>query len=423
MANTVTITDNRSGESIEVPIVDGGVDASEWRKLLPGVWFYDPALMTTASTSSAVTDLDGENGILRYRGYPIEQLAEHSTYLEVAYLLIHGELPTAEQYDPWVHEITYHTFIHENVRKRFLEGFHHDAHPMGMLVSAIAALSTFYPDANNISDPDNRYKQIVRLIAKMPTLAAACHRNSVGMPFVYPDNSLNFTENFLSMLWKVAEPRYAANPALARALDVLFILHADHEQNCGTTAMRTVGSAHADPYVSTASAAAALYGPRHGGANEAVIHMLTQIGSVDRVPQFIEDVKAGRGRLQGFGHRVYKSYDPRAAIIKKTADEVFAITGKNPLLDIALAIEEVALSDDYFISRKLYPNVDFYSGLIYQAMGFPTQMFTVLFAIPRTSGWLAHWVELLEQDQKIARPRQLYTGVGARDYVAMDGRG
>ena len=419
----MTITDNRSGESIEVPIVDGGVDASEWRKLLPGVWFYDPALMTTASTSSAITDLDGENGILRYRGYPIEQLAEHSTYLEVAYLLIHGELPTAEQYDPWVHEITYHTFIHENVRKRFLEGFHHDAHPMGMLVSAIAALSTFYPDANNISDPDNRYKQIVRLIAKMPTLAAACHRNSVGMPFVYPDNSLNFTENFLSMLWKVAEPRYAANPALARALDVLFILHADHEQNCGTTAMRTVGSAHADPSVSTASAAAALYGPRHGGANEAVIHMLTQIGSGDRVPQFIEDVKAGRGRLQGFGHRVYKSYDPRAAIIKKTADEVFAITGKNPLLDIALAIEEVALSDDYFISRKLYPNVDFYSGLIYQAMGFPTQMFTVLFAIPRTSRWLAHWVELLEQDQKIVRPRQLYTGVGARDYVAMDGRG
>ena len=422
MDNSVTITDNRSGQSVQVPIVDGGVDASEWRKLLPGVWFYDPALMTTASTPSAITDLDGENGILRYRGYPIEQLAEHSTYLEVAYLLIHGELPTAQQYEPWVHEITYHTFIHENVRKRFLEGFHHDAHPMGMLVSAIAALSTFYPEANNISDPDKRYTQIVRLIAKMPTRAAACHRNSVGMPFVYPDNSLNFTENFLAMLWKVAEPRYAANPTLARALDVLFILHADHEQNCGTTAMRTVGSAHADPYVSTASAAAALYGPRHGGANEAVIHMLTQIGSVDRVPQFIEDVKAGRGRLQGFGHRVYKSYDPRAAIIKKTADDVFAITGKNPLLDIALAIEEVALSDDYFISRKLYPNVDFYSGLIYQAMGFPTEMFTVLFAIPRTAGWLAHWVELLEQDQKIVRPRQIYTGVGARDYVAMDGR-
>ena len=422
MPETVTITDNRTGESIEVPIVDGGVDAAEWRKLLPGVWFYDPALMTTASTSSAITDLDGENGILRYRGYPIEQLAESSTYLEVAYLLIHGELPTQEQYDPWVHEITYHTFIHENVRKRFLEGFHHDAHPMGMLVSAIAALSTFYPDANKIDDPDNRYKQIVRLIAKMPTLAAACHRFSVGMPFVYPDNSLGFTENFLAMLWKVAEPRYAANPALAKALDVLFILHADHEQNCGTTAMRTVGSAHADPYVSTASAAAALYGPRHGGANEAVIHMLTEIGSIDRVPAFIEAVKLGKGRLQGFGHRVYKSYDPRAAIIKKTADDVFAITGKNPLLDIALAIEEIALSDDYFISRKLYPNVDFYSGLIYQAMGFPTEMFTVLFAIPRAAGWLAHWVELLEQDQKIVRPRQLYTGVGVRDYVAIDVR-
>jgi citrate synthase len=379
--------------------------------------------MTTAATSSAITDLDGENGILRYRGYPIEQLAEHSTYLEVAYLLIHGDLPTPEQFGPWTHEITYHTFIHENVRKRFLEGFHHDAHPMGMLVSAIAALSTFYPDAGEIHDPENRLKQIVRIIAKMPTLAAACHRFSVGMPFVYPDNSLSFTENFLSMLWKIAEPRYDANPALARALDVLFILHADHEQNCGTTAMRTVGSAHADPYVCTASAAAALYGPRHGGANEAVIHMLTEIGSIDRVPQFIEDVKFGKGLLQGFGHRVYKSYDPRATIIKKTADEVFAITGKNPLLDIALAIEEVALSDDYFISRKLYPNVDFYSGLIYQAMGFPTEMFTVLFAIPRTAGWLAHWVELLEQDQKIVRPRQIYTGVEVRDYVPLTARG
>ena len=366
--------------------------------------------MTTASTSSAITDLDGENGILRYRGYPIEQLAEHSTYLEVAYLLIHGELPTAGPVRAVAHDITYHTFIHENVRKRFLEGFHHDAHPMGMLVSAIAALSTFYPDAKEIHDPENRYKQIVRLIAKMPTLAAACHRFSVGMPFVYPDNSLTFTENFLSMLWKVAEPRYDANPALAKALDVLFILHADHEQNCGTTAMRTVGSAHADPYVCTAAAAAALYGPRHGGANEAVIRMLTEIGSIDNVPAFVEAVKEGKGRLQGFGHRVYKSYDPRAAIIKQTADEVFAITGKNPLLDIALKLEEVALSDDYFISRKLYPNVDFYSGLIYQAMGFPIEMFTVLFAIPRTAGWLAHWVELLEQDQKIARPRQLYTG-------------
>ncbi|MDQ2648181.1 MAG: citrate synthase [Actinomycetota bacterium] len=422
MAESVTITDNRTGESVEIPIVDGGVDATAWRKLLPGTWFYDPALMTTAATSSAVTELDGEEGILRYRGYPIETLAENSNYLEVAYLLIHGELPTAEQFEPWVHDITYHTFIHENVRKRFLEGFHHDAHPMGMLVSAIAALSTFYPDADEIHDPENRYRQIVRLIAKMPTLAAACHRFSVGMPFVYPDNSLGFTANFLSMLWKVAEPRYDANPALARALDVLFILHADHEQNCGTTAMRVVGSSHADPYVSTAAAAAALYGPRHGGANEAVIHMLKRIGSIDNVPAFIESVKKGEGRLQGFGHRVYKSYDPRAKIIKRTADEVFEITGKSPLLDIALKLEEVALSDDYFVSRKLYPNVDFYSGLIYQAMGFPIEMFTVLFAIPRTAGWLAHWVELLEQDQKIARPRQLYTGVEVRDYVAMEKR-
>ena len=422
MAESITITDNRTGDSVEIPILNGGVDSTEWRKLLPGTWFYDPALMTTAATSSAITDLDGENGILRYRGYPIEQLAAQSTYLEVAYLLIHGELPTADQQAVWVKDITYHTFIHENVRKRFLEGFHHDAHPMGMLVSSIAALSTFYPDAHEIHDPENRYRQIVRLLAKMPTLAAACHRFSIGMPFVYPDNSLSFTENFLSMLWKIAEPHYAADPALARALDVLFILHADHEQNCGTTVMRGVGSAHADPYVSTAAAAAALYGPRHGGANEAVIHMLTEVGSIDNVPAFVEAVKRGEGRLQGFGHRVYKSYDPRAKIIKQTADEVFAITGKNPLLDIALKLEEVALSDEYFTSRKLYPNVDFYSGLIYQAMGFPTAMFTVLFAIPRTAGWLAHWVELLEQDQKILRPRQLYTGVGARDYVPMGQR-
>ncbi|MEO7572849.1 MAG: citrate/2-methylcitrate synthase, partial [Acidimicrobiales bacterium] len=336
MADSITITDNRTGEAIEVPIVDGGVDSTEWRKLLPGVWFYDPALMTTAATSSAITDLDGEKGILRYRGYPIEQLAEHSSYLEVAYLLLHGELPTAEQFEPWHHDITYHTFIHENVRKRFLEGFHHDAHPMGMLVSSIAALSTFYPEADQIHDPANRYKQIVRLIAKMPTLAAACHRFSVGMPFVYPDNSLGFTENFLSMLWKVAEPRYDANPALAKALDVLFILHADHEQNCGTTAMRTVASADADPYIAASAAASALYGPRHGGANEQVIKMLIEIGSLDNVPAFVESVKFGKGRLQGFGHRVYKNFDPRTTIIKKTADEVFEITGKNPLLDIAL---------------------------------------------------------------------------------------
>jgi citrate synthase len=420
---SITITDNRTGESVEAPIAEGGVDAAAWRKLLPNIWFYDEAFMTTAATRSAITEIDGDAGILRYRGYPIEQLAEHSTYLEVAYLLIHGELPTAEQYEPWVHDITYHTFIHENVRKRFLEGFHYDAHPMGMLVSAVAALSTFYLEAKDIHDPEVRYKQIVRLIAKMPTLAAAAHRFSVGMPFVYPDNSLGFSANFLSMLWKVAEPRYDANPALAHALDVLFILHADHEQNCGTTAMRTVASAHADPYSCVAAAAAALYGPRHGGANEAVIAMLNQIGSVDAVDDYVKRVKAGEVKLQGFGHRVYKNYDPRATIIKQTADEVFAITGRNPLLDIALKLEEVALSDEYFTSRRLYPNVDFYSGLIYQAMDFPIEMFTVLFAIPRVSGWLAHWVELLDQDQKIARPRQLYVGEPERAYVAIERRG
>jgi citrate synthase len=419
---TITITDNRTGESVDVPISDGGVDSAEWRKLLPNVWFYDEAFMTTACTRSAITEIDGDAGILRYRGYPIEQLAQSSTYLEVAYLLIHGELPTAEQYEPWTHDITYHTFIHENVRKRFLEGFHYDAHPMGMLVSAVAALSTFYLDAKDIDDPENRYKQIVRLIAKMPTLAAACHRFSVGMPFVYPDNSLPFAANFLSMMWKVAEPRYDANPALAHALDVLFILHADHEQNCGTTAMRTVASAHADPYSCVAGAAAALYGPRHGGANEAVINMLTRIGSVDDVAEYVRRVKAGEVKLQGFGHRVYKNYDPRAKIVKDTADEVFEITGRNPLLDIALKLEDVALNDEYFTSRRLYPNVDFYSGLIYQAMGFPTEMFTVLFAIPRVSGWLAHWVELLEQDQKIARPRQLYVGAAERSYVPIADR-
>jgi citrate synthase len=419
---SITITDNRSGESVEIPIADGGVNSAEWRKFLPNIWFYDPAFMTTALCASSVTEIDGDAGILRYRGYPIEQLAEQSSFVEVAYLLIHGELPDQEQLDGWIHDITYHTYIHENVRKRFLEGFHYDAHPMGMLVSAVAALSTFYLDAKDIHDPANRYKQIVRLIAKMPTLAAACHRFSVGMPFVYPDNSLNFTANFLSMLWKVAEPRYDANPALARALEVLFILHADHEQNCGTTAMRTVGSAHADPYSCVAAATAALYGPRHGGANEAVIHMLSDIGSLDEVDRYVERVKKGEVRLQGFGHRVYKNYDPRAKIIKQAADEVFAITGRNPKLDIALKLEEVALGDSYFVDRKLYPNVDFYSGLIYQAMGFPIEMFTVLFAIPRTAGWLAHWVELLEQEQRIVRPRQLYVGHDKRDYVPIEQR-
>jgi citrate synthase len=423
VAESITITDNRTGESLEIPFENGGISAAQWEKLLPGVWFYDPGFVSTAACESAITFLDGEEGILRYRGYPIEQLAESSTYLEVAYLLLNGELPTTEQFEVWEREITLHTFIHENVRKRFLEGFHYDAHPMGMLVSAVAALSTFYLDAKDIFDVDSRNKQIIRLIAKMPTLAAAAHRFSVGMPFVYPDNSLPFTANFLSMMWKIAEPRFEADPILTRALDVLFILHADHEQNCSTTAMRVVGSSHADPYSATAAAAAALYGPRHGGANEAVIRMLTEIGSIDNVEPFIRSVKEGSaGRLQGFGHRVYKSYDPRATIIKKTADEVFTVTGKNPLLDVALKLEEIALSDDYFISRKLYPNVDFYSGLIYQAMGFPLEMFPVLFAIPRTAGWLAHWQEMLDQDSKIARPRQLYIGDDARDYVPISSR-
>jgi citrate synthase len=422
MADSVTVTDNRTGESVEIPIFNGGVSSDEWRKLLPGIWFYDPGFLTTAVASSAITYLDGDAGVLRYRGYPIEQLAENSTYLEVAYLLNHGELPNKEQYDKWVTDITYHTFIHENVRKRFLEGFHYDAHPMGMLVSAVAALSTFYPESKDVYDPDIRYKQMVRLIAKMPTLAAACHRFSVGMPFVYPDNGLPFAENFLSMMWKVAEPQYRADPVLAKALDLLFILHADHEQNCGTLALRTVASAHADPYSACAAACAALYGPRHGGANESVLRMLTEIGSVENVPDFIKAVKEGKGKLQGFGHRVYRNYDPRAKIIKQAADQVFEVTGKNPLLDIALKLEEAALSDDYFISRKLYPNVDFYSGLIYQAMGFPVEMFTVLFAIPRTCGWLAHYQELLDQDQKIYRPRQLWIGAEERPYVPLDAR-
>ncbi len=419
MKQSITVTDNRSGETLEIPIENGGVAAHDFSRAVPGVWFYDPGFMATAMAESAITYIDGDAGILRYRGYPIEQLAEHSTYLEVAYLLNHGELPTAEQSAAWNEEITYHTYIHENVRKRFLEGFNYDAHPMGMLVSAVAALSTYYKDAKELNDPETLHRQVVRLIAKMPTLAAACHRFSVGMPFVYPDNSLEYAQNFLSMMWKVAEPHYEPNAVLAHALDVLFILHADHEQNCGTTAMRIVGSSHGDPYSATAAATAALYGPRHGGANEAVVKMLTKIGSLDNVNSYIESVKEGKVLLEGFGHRVYKNFDPRATIIKKTADDVFAVTGKNPLLDIALKLEEVALKDDYFVSRHLYPNVDFYSGLIYQAMGFPMEMFTVLFAIPRTSGWLAHFQELLDQDVKIARPRQLYIGDEVRDYVPM----
>ncbi len=423
MAESITVTDNRTGETREIPIEHGGIAASEFAKVVPGVWFYDPGFMSTAMAESSITYIDGDAGILRYRGYPIEQLAERSTFLEVAYLLLYGELPTAEQFEGWKKDVTYHTYIHENVRKRFLEGFNYDAHPMGMLVSAIAALSTYYKEAKNLADPEVLNKQIVRLIAKMPTLAAAAHRFSVGMPFVYPDNSLGYAQNFLSMMWKVAEPRYEPDPVLARALDLLFILHADHEQNCGTTAMRVVASSHADPYSATAAATAALYGPRHGGANEAVLKMLSRIGHVDNVSSYIEAVKRHEVMLEGFGHRVYKNFDPRAKIIKQTADAVFEVTGKNPLLDIALKLEEVALADDYFVSRKLYPNVDFYSGLIYQAMGFPSEMFTVLFAIPRTAGWLSHYKELLTQDSKIARPRQLYVGPEMRDYVAMDARG
>jgi citrate synthase len=422
MPDTITITDDRTGRSVTVPIDRGTFPSSAVRELDPSLFLYDPAFMSTASCASAITLVDGDNGILRYRGYPIEQLAESSTFLEVAYLLIHGELPSQEQHDRWVHDVTVHTYVHEKI-KQFIDGFHYDAHPMGVLVGTVGALSTFYPEAKEIFDGDCRMKQVVRLIAKMPTIAAFAHRYSVGQPFVYPNNDLDYTTNFLSMMYQVVEPQYAENPVLARALDILFILHADHEQNCSTTAMRTVGSSQADPYSATAAAAAALYGPLHGGANEAVIHMLRRIGSVDQVPAFVESVKRGEGRLMGFGHRVYKSYDPRARIVKATADRVFEITGSNPLLDIALELESVALEDDYFVERKLYPNVDFYSGLIYQAMGFPMEMFTVLFAIPRTAGWLAHWLELLgDKEQKITRPRQKYIGADEREYVELPKR-
>jgi citrate synthase len=419
--DTITITDDRTGRSVTVPITDGVFPSSAIRELDQNLFVYDPAYLSTAACRSSITYLDGDAGILRYRGYPIEQLAEHSTYLEVAYLLLHGELPTENELDQWRYDVTHHTFIHENMRKRFVDGFHYDAHPMGMFVSAIAALGTFYEDSKEIHDEESRRKQVLRLLAKTPTVAAMCYRFSVGLPFNYPNNELSYPANFLNMMWKVGE--YEVHPALERAMEVLFILHADHEQNCGTTAMRVVGSSHADPYSAAAAAASALYGPLHGGANEQVVRMLSEIGSIDEVPAFIEAVKAGEGRLMGFGHRVYKNYDPRAKIIKQTAYEVFEVTGKNPLLDIALALEEVALEDPYFIDRKLYPNVDFYSGLIYQAMGFPVDMFTVLFAIPRTSGWLAHWQELLgDKDQKISRPRQWYDGPGERDYIKIGDR-
>jgi citrate synthase len=420
--DTITITDDRTGKTVTVPIVDGVFPATAVRDLDPSLYIYDPSYMQTAACKSSITYLDGEAGILRYRGYPIEELAEHSTYLEVAYLLLNGELPNKWQLEQWTYDVTHHTFIHENMRKRFMDGFHYDAHPMGMLVSSLAALGTFYNDAKDIDNKASRDKQILRLIAKTPTLAAMCYRFSVGQPFVYPNNDLSFPANFLNMMWKVGS--YEVDPRLERAMDVLFILHADHEQNCGTTAMRVVGSSDADPYSSCAAAASALYGPLHGGANEAVVRMLTDIGHIENVPAFIADVKSGKGhRLMGFGHRVYKNYDPRATIVKKTAYEVFDVTGKNPLLDIALALEEAALSDEYFVSRKLYPNVDFYSGLIYQALGFPVAMFTVLFAIPRTVGWLAHWQELLgDKEQKISRPRQWYTGSECRPYMPLEHR-
>jgi citrate synthase len=419
--DTITITDDRTGKTVTVPIEGGVFPSSALRELDPTLYCYDPAFLSTASCKSAITYLDGEAGILRYGGYPIEQLAEHSTYLEVAYLLLNGELPDKTQLDAWVDDVTHHTFIHENMRKRFVDGFHYDAHPMGMFISALAALGTFYDGSKDIFDPSQRERQILRLIAKAPTLAAMAYRFSVGLPFNYPNNDLSYPANFLNMMWKVGD--YEVDPRLERAMEVLFILHADHEQNCGTTAMRVIGSSHADPYSSAAGAAAALYGPLHGGANEAVVRMLGEIGSIDNVPAFVDSVKAGEGRLMGFGHRVYKNYDPRARIIKQAAYDVFEVTGKNPLLDIALALEETALSDPYFIDRKLYPNVDFYSGLIYQAMGFPVEMFTVLFAIPRMSGWLAHWQELLNDPaQKISRPRQWYAGPDERSYVPLANR-
>ena len=427
MPETLTITDNRTGKQYEIPVTDNTIRATDLRQIKSGgddggLATYDPAFMNTAACRSRITYIDGDKGILEYRGYPIEQLAEHSTYLETAYLILFGELPTDAQLKEWTTQITLHTMVHENIKK-LMEAFQYDAHPMGVLTSTIAAFSTFYPDAKAIFDEQARKKQIHRLIAKVPSIAAYAYRHSIGRPYVYPDNDLSFTGNFLNMLFRMTELKYQVSPVLERALDVLFILHADHEQNCSTNAMRGIGSSHVDPYSAMAGAAAALYGPLHGGANEAVLRMLAEIGTVQNVPGFIKRVKAGEGRLMGFGHRVYKSYDPRAKIIKQTADEVFEVTGKNPLLDIALELERIALEDEYFVTRRLYPNVDFYSGLIYQAMGFPVTMFPVLFAIPRTSGWIAQWEEmLLDPEQKIARPRQVYIGNSRRDYVPLSKR-
>jgi citrate synthase len=426
--DTLTITDNRTGQSYTLPVENGTIRAMDLRKIKTGpedfgLMTYDPAFMNTASCRSAITYIDGDKGILRYRGYPIDVLAQHCTYLEVAYLLLFGELPNASELKNWVNDITHHTMLHETTKK-FMEGFRYNAHPMAMLVSTVAALSTVYPEAKNVHDPENRLHQIKRLIGKMPSIAAMSYRHMVEYPYVYPDNDLTYTENFMNMLWKMVEPKYLANPVIARALDILFILHADHEQNCSTNAMRAVGSSQADPYLATAAAAAALSGPLHGGANEEVLRMLDEIGSKDHVPAYMKKIKEGKGKLMGFGHRVYKNYDPRAKIIKWAADQLFEVTGRNAKLEIALELERIALEDEYFVQRKLYPNVDFYSGIMYQAMGFKPEMFTVLFAIPRTIGWLSQWQEMLnDPEQKIARPRQIWTGHETREFVPIEQRG
>jgi citrate synthase len=421
------IVDQRTNAEYELAVHNGTIRAMDLRQIKTGpddfgMMTYDPAFMNTASCQSAITYIDGDKGILRYRGYPIEQLAEKCTFLEVAYLILHGELPTSAQLKNWVNEVTFHTMLHETT-KRFLEGFRYDAHPMGMFISTVAALSTVYPESRNVYDREKRRLQIARLIGKVPTIAAYTYRHSLGFPYVYPDNDLSYSENFMNMLWRMTEPKYHPNPALSRALDILFILHADHEQNCSANVMRAVGSSQADPYVSVAAAAAALSGPLHGGANEEVLKMLDEIGSKDRVPAYVEKVKEGHKKLMGFGHRIYKNYDPRARIIKWAAEQVFATTGKNTKLEIALELERIALEDEYFTKRKLYPNVDFYSGIIYQALGFKPDMFTVLFAIPRTVGWLAQWQEMLDDpEQKISRPRQVYTGYAQRDFVPIEKR-
>jgi citrate synthase len=425
--DTLTITDNRTGHSYTLPVENGTIRAMDLRKIKTGpedfgLMTYDPAFMNTASCRSAITYIDGDRGILRYRGYPIDVLAQHCTYLEVAYLILFGALPNASELKNWVNDITHHTMLHETTKK-FMEGFGSNAHPMAMLVSTVAALSTVYPDAKNIHDPATRLLQIKRLVGKMPSIAAMSYRHSVGFPYIYPDNDLTYPENFMNMLWKMVEPKYLANPVIARALDILFILHADHEQNCSTNAMRAVGSSQSDPYLATAAAAAALSGPLHGGANEEVLRMLDEIGSKDNVPAYIKKIKEGKGKLMGFGHRVYKNYDPRAKIIKWAADQLFEVTGRNAKLEIALELERIALEDDYFVQRKLYPNVDFYSGIMYQAMGFKPEMFTVLFAIPRTIGWLSQWQEMLnDPEQKIARPRQIWIGHETREFVPIEKR-